>query len=83
MDQRQDLDSKASILMLILCIILGLQQVVLKLAATDISPMMQLALRSGLAAILVFPLIRLPEGVGLLSKEYLRPGDFGCTFIYC
>ena len=74
MDQRQDLDSKASILMLILCIILGLQQVVLKLAATDISPMMQLALRSGLAAILVFPLIRLPEGAGLLSKEYLRPG---------
>ena len=74
MDQRKALDSKASVLMLALCMILGLQQVVLKFAADDISPMMQLALRSGLAAILVYPLIRLPEGVKLFSKDYLRPG---------
>jgi drug/metabolite transporter (DMT)-like permease len=34
----------------------GLQQVILKMAAPDISPIMQIALRSGLAAVLVLPL---------------------------
>ena len=63
MDQRKALDSKASLLMLGLCLILGLQQVILKIAAEDISAMMQIALRSGLAAILVYPMIKLPQGV--------------------
>lgn len=73
MDERQALDAKASFLMLGLCIILGLQQVVLKLAATDISPIMQIALRSGLSALLVYPLIKLPQGEKLFAKSYLRP----------
>jgi hypothetical protein len=34
---------------------LGLQQVILKMAAPDISPLMQIALRSGLAALLLLP----------------------------
>ncbi|OUC57390.1 hypothetical protein MWQ_18680, partial [Acinetobacter seifertii] len=42
--------------MVLLCMILGLQQVVLKIAATDITPIMQIALRSGLSALLVLPL---------------------------
>ncbi len=48
MSSRQALDAKASSMMLILCVFWGLQQVVLKVAAADISPLMQLALRSGL-----------------------------------
>lgn len=72
--ERRALDGKASLLMLLLCMILALQQVVLKLAADDISPMMQIALRSGLAAVLVYPFIQLPAGTRLFSKEYLRPG---------
>jgi len=39
--------------MFLLCIIWGLQQVVLKAAAPDISPLLQIALRSGIAALLV------------------------------
>lgn len=74
MSERKGLDSIAIFSMLGLCIILGLQQIVLKLAATDISPMMQIALRSGLAAILVFPFIQLPQGKGLWAKAYLKPG---------
>ena len=74
MELRKPLDVKASGLMVILCIVWGIQQVVLKLAAVDISPIMQIALRSGLAAILVFPLIKLASGVHLYSKEYLLPG---------
>lgn len=40
-------------LMFILCQIWGLQQVVLKAAAIDIAPILQIALRSGIAAVLV------------------------------
>lgn len=40
-------------LMLLLCAIWGSQQVAIKLAADDIAPMLQVALRSGVAALLV------------------------------
>jgi drug/metabolite transporter (DMT)-like permease len=40
-------------LMLVLCAFWGSQQVVIKLAANDVAPMMQVALRSGIAALLV------------------------------
>ena len=40
-------------LMLLLCAIWGSQQVAIKLAAGDIAPMLQVALRSGIAAVLV------------------------------
>jgi len=39
--------------MVILCMIWGLQQVVLKAAVKDITPLLQIALRSGIAALLV------------------------------
>jgi len=73
-DTRKMLDRKASALMVGLCMIWGLQQVVLKLAAADISPMMQIAIRSGLSAILVYPLIQRQKGTTLWSKQYLFPG---------
>lgn len=40
-------------LMLLLCAIWGIQQVAIKLAAADIAPLLQVTLRSGLAAVLV------------------------------
>ncbi|WP_374667641.1 DMT family transporter [Acinetobacter sp.] len=71
---RKALDVQASGLMIILCMIWGIQQVVLKLAAPDIAPVMQIAIRSGLSALLVWPLIRLPKNTHLYSKAYLLPG---------
>ncbi len=71
---RQALDAKASTIMIGLCMIWGLQQVVLKLAASDISPIMQIAIRSGLSALFVYPLIQLQKGTTLFSKEYFIPG---------
>lgn len=53
MSSRQALDAKASSMMFILCVFWGLQQVVQKVAAADISPLMQLALRLGLSAVMV------------------------------
>ncbi len=73
-EQRKMLDVQASGLMIILCMIWGMQQTVLKLAANDIAPVMQIALRSGLAALLVLPLLKTVAGTHLYSKIYLVPG---------
>lgn len=53
MDSRKSLDSTAIGLMLVLCLIWALQQIALKHTANDISPMFQIALRSGGAAALL------------------------------
>ena len=74
MSERRALDSKAAGIMFVLCIIWGLQQVILKMAAPDISAVMQIALRSGLSALMVYPMIKLADGVSLWSREYLAPG---------
>ena len=74
MQVRQALDAKASSIMFFLCILWGLQQVVIKLAAADIAPIMQMALRSGLSALLVFPLIKLAKGQSLWGRQYWFSG---------
>ena len=74
MSSRQALDSKASGIMFGLCILWGLQQVVLKLAAPDISAVMQIALRSGLSALMVYPMIKLAKGTSLWGRDYLPAG---------
>lgn len=74
MSERRALDSKAASIMFVLCIIWGLQQVILKMAAPDISAVMQIALRSGLSALMVYPMIKLADGVSLWSRDYLAAG---------
>jgi len=54
---RKPLDSLAVATMLVLCVLWGLQQVAVKLAAPDMGPIMQIGLRSALAALLVVGLI--------------------------
>lgn len=74
MDTRKALDGRATGLMLILCLVWGLQQVLLKAAAPDIAPLLQIALRSGAAALLVSALmLRRGERV-LLRDGTWRPG---------
>lgn len=68
MEHRKALDGRAMGIMCVLCLIWGLQQVVLKAAATDVSPLLQIALRSGIAAVLV-GLLMVRRG------EHPRPGD--------
>ncbi len=74
MRERQALDAKASSIMVGLCMLWGLQQVVLKLAAPDISTLMQVALRSGLSALMLYPFIKLATGQSLWDRDYLYPG---------
>lgn len=53
MQIRKPIDGQAALLMMVLCAVWGLQQVVIKLASADIAPVLQIALRSGFAAIMV------------------------------
>ena len=74
MDSRRPLDANAIGLMLLLCMVWGLQQVVLKATAHDIAPVFQIALRSGVAAALVAVLMRVQGQRQLLGGDTLRPG---------
>ena len=86
MDLRKAPDSKAIGLMVVLCAIWGMQQVVLKATAADIAPVMQIALRSLGAAVLVW-LLMLQRGERMDTADgTLRPGIvvgllFGLEFI--
>lgn len=64
MNTRRPLDAKATTLMVGLCFCFGMQQVALKASAQDMAPVLQIALRSGLAALLVV-------GLMLFRKERL------------
>jgi drug/metabolite transporter (DMT)-like permease len=86
MDSRQVLDTRAIGLMMVLCAIWGLQQVVLKATAADISPIMQIGLRSGVAALLVGVLMAWRGERMNLGDGTLRPGVmvgllFGIEFL--
>jgi drug/metabolite transporter (DMT)-like permease len=73
-NHRKPLDAGASGLMVVLCLIWGLAQVILKMAAADISPLMQIALRSGVAAVLVVLLMFIRrEGLSIHDGTW-RPG---------
>jgi drug/metabolite transporter (DMT)-like permease len=61
-------------LMVLLCALWGLQQVAIKVASAGISPILQAALRSGIAAVLVFTWARW-RGIALFaSDQSLKPG---------
>jgi drug/metabolite transporter (DMT)-like permease len=74
-------------LMVLLCAIWGLQQVAMKFATAEISPILQAGLRSGIAALLVF-LWAHWRGIALFSPDRsLKPGLlagllFGLEFVF-
>lgn len=71
---RKPVDASAAGLMVLLCALWGLQQVVIKVAAPDIAPIMQVALRSGISAALVAAWARWRRQPLDLLGPALRPG---------
>ena len=73
--------------MVLLCAVWGMQQVAIKLAVAEISPIMQAGLRSGLGAVLVYVWARW-RGMALFAHDNsLRPGLlagllFGFEFVF-
>jgi drug/metabolite transporter (DMT)-like permease len=87
MDTRKGIDAQAIAWMVLLCMVWGLQQVVLKATAADIAPLMQIALRSGAAAVLVGLLMWLRGERMHWSDGLWRPGLvvgllFGLEFLF-
>jgi len=86
-NERQPLDATAFSLMLLLTATWGFQQVTIKLAATDVSLVMQAAIRSVTATLLVFAWAR-ARGVALFERDgTLWPGViagllFGSEFVF-
>jgi len=74
-------------LMVLLCAIWGFQQVAMKFATAEISPILQAGLRSGLGAVLVYAWARW-RGIALFAQDQsLRPGLlagllFGLEFVF-
>lgn len=83
--QRHPLDATATAAMVVLCALWGFQNVAIKLAAPDVSPVMQSALRSGVAGLLVL-LWAAIRGIPLWQRDgTLWPGivaglAFGAEF---
>ena len=74
MEPRLALDNRAIGLMVLLCLVWSLQQISLKAVAGDVSPMLMVGLRSGVAALLVAALMRWRgEGLQLRAGRW-RPG---------
>lgn len=74
MESRKPLDSLAVSLMILFCTVMGLQQVALKIVAADIQPVFQIALRSGMAAVLVGILLLVRKENLNLKGGAWRPG---------
>lgn len=74
MEARKPLDGMATSVMAGLCVIWGVQQVAIKSAAADITPLLQVALRSGIAGLAVLILMLVRQKKIPFSRETLRPG---------
>lgn len=74
MDPRKPLDTSAIALMLVLCLIWSMQQIALKATAADFSPVLQIALRSAIGALLVGGLMLLRRERMCFAAGVWRPG---------
>ena len=71
---RRPLDAAAYAIMLILCLCWGLQQVAIKLAAPDVTTVMQIAIRSGFTALVLGVVIIWRDGLAQFRDGSLLPG---------
>ena len=71
---RKAMDGTGAGIMILLCMILGLHQVAIKAAAPDIAPILQIALRSGISALLIIIVIACRREGFHLNDSTLVPG---------
>jgi drug/metabolite transporter (DMT)-like permease len=71
---RKPLDARAWLLMIMLCLVWGIQQVAMKKVIADIAPIMQLALRFGMATVFFAAVVLFREGRRAVSDGTLRSG---------
>ncbi|WP_426505643.1 DMT family transporter [Serratia proteamaculans] len=74
MSARSNIDSRAAAAMMMICAIWGLQQVAIKAAEPDISAVLQIAIRSGVAALAVYLLARYRREKFVFDRPTLLAG---------
>jgi drug/metabolite transporter (DMT)-like permease len=74
MSARSNIDSRAAAAMMMICAIWGLQQVAIKAAEPDISAVLQIAVRSGIAALAVYLLARYRREKFVFDRSTLLAG---------
>lgn len=74
MTARKPLDTRVSAIMVLLCAIWGFQQVAMKMAAPFMAPVLQIALRSALAAIVIAGLVVVRGEVPAMRSGSWKPG---------
>jgi len=74
MQTRQAIDTRAFSIMGLLCITWAFQQIAIKVAAPDITPLFQMGIRAGIATLLVCLLMRLRSEPLNLADGSWRPG---------
>lgn len=74
MSARNNIDSRAAAAMMMICAIWGLQQVAIKAAEPDISAVLQIAIRSGIAALAVYLLARYRSEKFVFDRPTLLAG---------
>jgi len=77
---RHPIDTRAALIMVMLCAVWGTQQAIVKLGAADMSPVLQMAFRSGMAAVGVFALARARGETQWFCHATLIPGIAVGTF---
>jgi len=73
MNSYKKIDSKATMIITLICFVWGVQQVLLKMVSSDMSPVLQISLRSGIAAFLLI-MVMFWRKDKLISKETWKPG---------
>lgn len=81
MDERKPVDAQAFSLMLVLTALWGFQQVAIKLTAPDVSLVMQAALRTLLAAVLLLAWARW-RGIALFSRDGTLAAGIGAGLLF-
>jgi len=81
MDERKALDARAFSLMVLLTALWGFQQVAIKLTAPDVSLVMQAALRTILAAVLLLAWARW-RGIALFSRDGTLAAGIGAGLLF-
>lgn len=87
MQDRKGIDSRAFGMMVLLCMIWAFQQIAIKAAAGDVAPVLQIAIRSGVAAVLVALLMAWRGEPLNLADGTWKPGLvvgalFGFEFVF-
>lgn len=87
MQDRKGIDGRAFGMMVVLCMIWAFQQIAIKAAAVDVAPTLQIAIRSGVAAVLVALLMAWRREPLALGDGSWKPGLivgalFGIEFVF-